>query len=55
MRHFNRQKFEQAVAAGASVNEDYWTLIKGKVYALTPISTPIAVTPIPAAATPAAN
>jgi hypothetical protein len=54
MRRFNRQKFEQAVAAGASVNEDYWTLIKGKVYALTPISTPIAVTPIPPDATPAA-
>jgi hypothetical protein len=54
MRRFNRQNFEQAVAAGAPVNEDYWTLIKDKVYALTPIGTPIAVTPIPPDATPVA-
>ena len=54
MRRYNRQKFEQAVAAGASVNEDYWKLVTGKIYALTPISTPIAVTPVPPDATPAA-
>lgn len=54
MRRFNRQRFEQAVAGGASVGEDYWTLVHGKVYAITPITTPIAVTPIPPEATPAA-
>lgn len=47
MRRFNRQKFEQAVAGGAAVGEDYWNLISGKIYALTPITTPIAVTPVP--------
>ena len=52
MRRYNRQKFEQAVAAGASVNEDYWKLISGKIYAVTPITTPIAVTPVPPDATP---
>ncbi len=55
MRRYNRQKFEQAVAAGASVNEDYWKLISGKIYAVTPITTPIAVTPIPPAVTPPAH
>jgi hypothetical protein len=53
MRRFNRQKFEQAVAGGATVNEDYWKLVSDKIYAVTPVSTPIAVTPLPAAATPA--
>ena len=52
MRRFNRQKFEQAVAGGATVNEDYWKLVSDKIYAVTPVSTPIAVTPLPAAATP---
>lgn len=47
MRRFNRQKFEQAIAGGAAVGEDYWNLISGKIYALTPITTPIAVTPVP--------
>jgi hypothetical protein len=53
MRRFNRQKFEEAVAAGATVGEDYWKLVAGKIYSLTPISTPIAVTPVPPEATPA--
>jgi len=52
---YNRQKFEQAVAAGAAVNEDYWKLISGKIYAVTPITTPIAVTPVPPDATPPAH
>lgn len=55
MRRFNRGKFEQAVAGGATVNEDYWKLVTGKIYSLTPISTPIAVTPPPADATPPAR
>ena len=52
MRRFNRQKFEQAVAAGAKLDEGYWTLVTGKIYSVTPISTPIAVTPIPPGVTP---
>jgi hypothetical protein len=55
MRRFNRQKFEQAVAGGASVGEDYWKLVTGKIYSLTPISTPIAVTPVPAVTPGIAN
>jgi hypothetical protein len=47
MRRFNRQKYEQAVAGGATVREEYWTSVTGKIYSLTPISTPIAVTPVP--------
>ena len=54
MRRYNRQKFEQAVAAGAAVNEDYWKLVTDKIYSVTPITTPIAVTPQPDDATPVA-
>jgi hypothetical protein len=53
MRRFNRQKFEQAVAAGAKLDEGYWKLVTGRIYSVTPITTPIAVTPIPPGVTPA--
>jgi hypothetical protein len=55
MKRFNREKFDEAVAGGATVGEDYWKLVTGRIYSLTPVTTPIAVTPVPPDGTPVAE